>query len=267
VVPHDFTQRYSPSEQALVVAHERIHIARGDAWANLLGAVFQCAFWFNPLVHVGVRSFRQDQELACDAAVMRQHPRQRRVYAEALLKSHGAAFAFGAGINCHWQTHPTKERLMNLQQTPPGTVRRLAGRCVIALLAVGAFGATLGVRAEQAAANPVYAVNFDAGANGGAARTYYAVAFDVDANGERSAPRVLAKADERFGVASGDWRIDMTVRPGPAPGQVWIAGTLSKAGEVVSTPKLLARFNEQATIKVGDGDKTFTVSMVISPQS
>ena len=156
---------------------------------------------------------------------------------------------------------------MSLQQNPPGTVRRHAGRCVVALLALGALGATLGVRAEQATATPAYAVSADAHANGAAARTYYGVAFDVDANGERWAPRVLTQADERFSVASGEWRIEMTVRPGPAPDQVWLAGKLSKAGAVVSAPTLLARFNEKATIKVGDGDQVFSLTMVVSPQS
>jgi beta-lactamase regulating signal transducer with metallopeptidase domain len=109
VVPPDFAQRYSPQEQALVLAHERTHIARRDALANLAAAMFQCVFWFNPLVHLGARAFRQDQELACDAAVMRRHPGQRRAYAEALLKSHTGAHA-AAGLHCYWQSpHPTKK--------------------------------------------------------------------------------------------------------------------------------------------------------------
>lgn len=99
VVPHDFATRYSPSAQALIIAHEQVHIDRGDAGANLAAALFQCLFWFDPLVHLGARCFRQDQELACDAAVMQRHPHQRRAYAEALLTSHTGAFP-AAGIHC-----------------------------------------------------------------------------------------------------------------------------------------------------------------------
>lgn len=250
VVPHDFAQRYSSGEQALVIAHEQVHVARRDALANLLAVLFQCAFWFNPLVHLGVRRFRQDQELACDAVVMARHPRQRRAYAEALLKSHTGAFPPRAGINCHWQNpHPTKERVMSLQQTPPGTLRRLAGRCLLALLALGAAGATLGVRAEQAAMAPTYSV-----------------AMTIGADGEQSTPRVLARAGETFGVASGEWRIDMNVRPADTPHEVWLAGKLFKDEELVSAPKLLARLGEKATIKVGDSERTFTLVMVVSHQ-
>lgn len=248
VLPHDFAQRYSPREQSLVLAHERTHVARRDALANLAAALCQCVFWFNPLVHLGARRFRQDQELACDAAVMRRHPRQHRAYAEALLKCHTGPAGASAGINCHWQSpHPTKERLMSLQHTPSGPFRRLAGRCVLALLAMGAAGATLGVRAEQAAARPTYAV-----------------AMELDADGERSSPRILATEGESVGVASGAWRLDMTIHPGPASGEVRVAGKLSKDGELVGTPWLLTRLNEKASIKVGDGDKSFSVSMTVT---
>ncbi len=124
IVPHDFRQRYAPAEQALVIAHEQVHIDRRDVWANVLQAAFQCVFWFNPLVHLAARRFPQDQELACDARVMAQHPHQRRGYAEALLKSHTAT-PLPSGIHCHWQTHhPLKERLMHLQSTVPAFSRR-----------------------------------------------------------------------------------------------------------------------------------------------
>lgn len=250
IVPYDFAQRYSPLEQSLVIAHEQTHIDRRDAVANLFAAVFQCAFWFNPLVHIGALCFRQDQEIACDAIVMQRHPRQLRNYAQALLKFHTGDFAAHAGINCHWQTHhPTKERLMSLQQTPSGPVRRLAGRCLVSLLAAAAIAGTLTARAEQAAAAPSYSV-----------------AMTMDAGGEQSTPRVVARAGEQFAVASGKWRLEMTVRQAKTPGEVWLVGKILNGPELVSNPTLLARLNENATIKVGDGLKPFAVSMVVSPQ-
>jgi len=247
VVPHDFDRRYSPLEQALIISHEQTHIARGDAVVNLLACAFQCVFWFNPLVHVGVRALRLDQEIACDAIVMQRHPRARRAYAEALLKFHTGAGAVRAGVNCHWQTHhPTKERLMSLQLTPSGTIRRRAGRCVVALLATAAVAATLGARAEQAAAAPLYVVE-----------------MALDAGGEQSAPRVLARAGEQFAVASGAWRIEMTVREAKTPGDVWLTGRILKGAAIVSAPTLLARVNDKATIKAGD----VTLSLTVLPRS
>jgi beta-lactamase regulating signal transducer with metallopeptidase domain len=262
VLPHDFATRYSAAEQALVLAHERAHIARGDLYANLLAALFQCVFWFNPLVHLGVRRFRQDQELVCDAAVMRQLPGQRRAYAEALLKSHTSAAA-AAGIHCHWQhPHPTKERIMSLQHTPPGTFRRLAGRCTLALLAASAFGATLGARAEQAASAPQYAVALDFDKS----VTIYAVDMIVKDGDKQSNPRVLTRAGETFSVETDDWRIEVAPSRGSQPDTVWLAGKLFKNKQLVSTPKLLARLGERATIRVGDDDKAFSLAMIVTPQ-
>jgi len=270
VVPPDFAQRYSPQEQALVLAHERTHIARRDALANLAAALLQCLFWFNPLVYLGARRFRQDQELACDAAVMLQHPGQRRSYAEALLKSHTGARA-AAGLHCHWQSpHPTKERIMQLQHTPPGTVRRLAGRCILALAAVGAAGATLVARADPAAspAAPRYAVDL-AMATASAPDIAFTLKADAFASqsDRKGIPRILTAAGEKFAVASGEWRVEMTVRPGDAADQVWLAGKLFKGASLVSEPRLLTRVGEPATVKVGDGGSTdFSVAMTVTPQ-
>jgi beta-lactamase regulating signal transducer with metallopeptidase domain len=265
VVPRDFAQRYTPAEQALVIAHERVHVKRRDAFADLVAALFQCVFWFNPLIHFGVRRLRQDQELACDAAVMRQHPRQRRAYAEALLKSHAGAFAAG-GIHCHWQTqHPTKERIMSLQQALPGTLRRIAGRCTLALLAAGAFGTTLGVRAEQAASVPQYSVAMAIG-EAKTAVSFQLKAEGFEGDGKGSIPRVLTPAGEKFSVSTGEWRLDMIVHPAETSDKVWLTGKLFKGAALVTAPTLLARVGESATIRVGEGDEAFSMAMTVTPQ-
>lgn len=269
VVPHDFAERYTPAEQALVIAHEQVHIARRDAIANLAAALFGCLFWFNPLVHAGVRAMRQDQELACDAAVMRRHSGQRRIYAEALLKSHAGPLSIGAGIHCHWQSpHPTKERIMHLQHTTPGIVRRSAGRIVLALLAAGSFGATLGVHAqEQGQAAGAYSIALFVKAGGNPEAPFR---IEADAFGKRdndlAVPRVVTEAGKPFSVATEGWRADVTVRPGNTKKDVWLATRLFKDKELVATPTLLARHGEPATVKVGEGANAFTLAMTVTPQ-
>jgi hypothetical protein len=60
----------------------------------------------------------------------------------------------------------------------------------------------------------------------------------------------------------------MTVRPGEAPDQVWLAGKLFRGTNLVSEPKLLTRIGAPATVKVGDGgDKDFSVIMTVTPQA
>ena len=137
VLPSDFTSRYTPDEQRLVIAHEQLHIERGDIPAQALATLLRCVFWFHPLVHVAAARFRFDQELACDAAVVARFPEARRSYGDAMLKTQLAGF--GLPVGCHWQSsHPLKERISMLKQTLPGPRRRRAAAALIVGLAATA---------------------------------------------------------------------------------------------------------------------------------
>ena len=68
VTPDGFLTHFTPREQAAILAHERAHLARQDARINALAALLRCLCWFNPLMHLGARWLRIDQELACDAS-------------------------------------------------------------------------------------------------------------------------------------------------------------------------------------------------------
>ena len=136
------TDPYSDDERRLIRAHEREHILRGDPKANALAAALQVVFWFNPLVHLAGRLMRTDQELACDAAVLRRFPRSRRLYAETLLKTELARAPLPFG--CRWGAHPLEVRLAALKAT-----RR---RDVVGLLTAVAF--TLGASTLTWAAKP-----------------------------------------------------------------------------------------------------------------
>ena len=141
LLPHDFSERYSRDEQALVIAHEQVHAARGDLWAQAFALVLRCLFWFNPVLHLGARRFGFDQELACDAAVVRRFPAHRRAYADAMLKTQLSPLSLP--VACHWHSHhPLKERIAMLKHTLPGSKRRRAGSLVVlALLLAGSYAA------------------------------------------------------------------------------------------------------------------------------
>jgi len=82
VIPADFESRYTKDERALVLAHERAHVQRGDALTNAVATGWLCLSWFNPLMHWAVGRFRFDQELACDALVLASTGTARRRYAD-----------------------------------------------------------------------------------------------------------------------------------------------------------------------------------------
>lgn len=115
VMPKDDGQ-YSAEERDLIRAHERQHIARADPRAGALATAFQALCWFNPLVHLAVHVMRLDQELACDAGVLKRRPHDRALYARTLLKTQLAAQALPFG--CHWPArgpHPLEVRVEALR--------------------------------------------------------------------------------------------------------------------------------------------------------
>jgi len=141
VLPADFRERYSAEEQVLVLAHEQVHLHRGDVRAQSLASVLRCVFWFNPLVHYAAACFRFDQELACDAVVLQRFPKSRRTYGGAMLKTQLAEF--GLPLGCHWPSnHPLKERIAMLKHPLPGTTRRVSGALLVAaVVATGSYAA------------------------------------------------------------------------------------------------------------------------------
>lgn len=118
VMPRD-DGAYSDEERALVRAHEREHIARGDPRANAVLAAAQCLCWFNPLVHLAVGFIRLDQELACDAAVIRRRGVAKADYARVLLKVQMSSGALPLGAR--WlarDAHPLELRITSLARPP-----------------------------------------------------------------------------------------------------------------------------------------------------
>jgi TonB family protein len=139
VAPADFETRFGAGERELILAHEGVHLRRGDAAINAIACTVQCLCWFNPLVHLAVRLLRIDQELACDATVIGRFPAERRTYAELLLKTQLATQPLPLG--CHWPAgaeHPLKARIAMLKSPLPEAAMRAMGVAVVGALTLGA---------------------------------------------------------------------------------------------------------------------------------
>jgi beta-lactamase regulating signal transducer with metallopeptidase domain len=153
VLPGDFESHYTPRERELVLAHERMHLVRGDAQINALVAALRCLQWFNPLLHLAASRLRFDQELACDVAVISRFPEARRPYADAMLKVQLAGEArqeLRLPVGCHWPSgHPLKERIRMLKQPVPARERRAFGAAIALMLSAG--GSYLAWAAQPAA--------------------------------------------------------------------------------------------------------------------
>ena len=149
-MPVDFRERYDEREQALALAHELGHHARGDLLANWVALIVLGCHWFNPVAWRAFRAFRADQEMACDAMVLaRATPGVRHAYATAIVKS-----AHGQGLSAACHLHSVNElkgRLIMLSKhrvMSPAT-RRIAGGATLALAVVGLGLTASGTQAAE----------------------------------------------------------------------------------------------------------------------
>jgi TonB family protein len=243
VLPADFEQRYSVTERALILAHERTHRARGDAQINALAAVLRCAFWFNPLIHFVASRFRFDQELACDAVVVSRFPEARRSYADAMLKTQLADF--GLPVGCHWQSsHPLKERIAMLKQPLPGRARAALGAGIAVALIIGGTYAAWAVQPVSAPA-AIKSLN--------AITTRANITWTIDSGPPHTI--VLDSLDEPFDIREGEatnpWELHGTGTP-LQDGSFEFDVVLRHAGAIVSNPKLIVRTGGPGEIRVGN---------------
>ncbi|MEM9403729.1 MAG: M56 family metallopeptidase [Pseudomonadota bacterium] len=156
VVPHDFEARFNAVERELVLDHERQHRRAGHAQFNALAALAQVLCWFNPLIYLAQSRFRLDQELACDAAVMKRRP-DARAYGHALLR---AQTHLSGPLLCSWTNlRSLQTRVVALGAAAPGVGRRAVGRLALVGLclsvATAAWSARPEVRAPQAGVGPL----------------------------------------------------------------------------------------------------------------
>ena len=153
VLPADFDTRYDAAERALILAHEATHALRGDGWWCLCAQLIAAVFWFHPLAWWALAALRHDQELACDAAVLRQHGVQRRSYAYAMLKTQSAAFALPVG--CLWSPrHPVTERIAMLKLSSPNRLQSCLGILMGAVLALCVTGLVYAASVPSNQASP-----------------------------------------------------------------------------------------------------------------
>lgn len=251
VLPADFDRRYDARERELILAHERVHFVRGDAWVNALVVALRSFNWFNPLLHYAAAKFRLDQELACDAAVVARFPEARRQYADAMLKVQLAGQPrqeLRLPVGCRWPSDRTlKERILMLKQPRPTSATRIVGLCVVAAVTLSLALAAWASQAARPATAPANGRSLDA-------------TLRLDVDGRAGKPiRIIHALGSEFEVAGNDWRATM-VANATTGGDVALDATLRKNGHVVSAPSVVAKQGVPFAIAVGDvGHETFRI--------
>lgn len=150
VMPAWFENDYTPAEARAALAHELMHVRRGDLWALQASELFVAALWFNPLAYIARNAFRTDQEAACDADVLSRCQTSPHAYGATLVKA--ARLHLPEPVLAVARlplTHALKERLTRMSYPAPSARRRMIGFGAALL-----FGAsTLAITASVAAAS------------------------------------------------------------------------------------------------------------------
>lgn len=129
----------SPDESAMALAHELVHVRRGDLWLGWVPALAQWLFCFHPVVQWAMREYALNRESACDAQVVQHDLAAPHDYGRLLLRL-GVAKPVHAGLaGASPSFHNLKRRLTMLQQTvnqPPSRARGWLLVVAIALFGV-----------------------------------------------------------------------------------------------------------------------------------
>ena len=273
VLPQDFDSAFDAEERRLMLLHEGVHLRRGDNLWNLLATTLLVAHWFNPIAWWAWRRLRADQELACDAAVLRhESPATLATYAGALLKVQGVALT--PPLASAWQsTHPLVERVRMLQVHRISSARHRAGLriAVLSIVLAGIGGYTL-----RAGASAVPDASAD--------KTSVLTSLDVDIGHDASehskiTPKILTRTGDQTtlrvpGDASGKVQAaEITYTATRLPGdRVQIDAELHYGGSLVASPRVITRDGEAARLEVrsGDGSRVMAVTLVpklVAPQA
>ena len=86
ILPEVITGSRSLQELEPILAHELIHIRRGDLWVGLLQLLASVVWWFNPLVWFSGRCLKFEIEQCCDEEVLAELNCDPGIYAKCLLE-------------------------------------------------------------------------------------------------------------------------------------------------------------------------------------
>ena len=140
LMPEGMLVDKTPAELEPILAHELLHIRRGDLWAGLLQTVVLALWWFHPLVRWAVRESMREAERCCDEAVLAELGCRPRDYARSLLvvlqyKTEWAPAPVFPGAGRVDATAKRLERIMGLGQ---GCRRRSPWWCWVVMIGVAA---------------------------------------------------------------------------------------------------------------------------------
>lgn len=160
LLPEALAHSLSPAGLRDVLAHELIHLRRGDLWLNLPQALIQALWWWNPVVWLTVARIRMWREQAVDDAVMALGQEAEASYPQTLVEvarfcaAHSTLSLGFVGIL--ESRRSLQYRVLRLVNAPPTRQTRLGwtGWAVFLLVAILAVPMAFARRVEVVGKGP-----------------------------------------------------------------------------------------------------------------
>lgn len=87
ILPRYMLEEFDEHELVIILRHEFCHIRHGHLFLYALLDLFRVLWFINPLVHLCARKIKEDLEMVCDVAVMRENTCTPERYGRVLVKS------------------------------------------------------------------------------------------------------------------------------------------------------------------------------------
>jgi TonB family protein len=147
---------WTDSQVSAALKHERQHVERKDLWTMSIGHLACAIYWFHPLAWAVARRARQEQESACDDAVLASGF-EPACYAEALVAA-ACHITSTRLIGCPMLTRQTlKSRIARLFDSGLARIPSRAGLCgatMASIAAIGLVGMLIGTQQAVGQGNP-----------------------------------------------------------------------------------------------------------------
>jgi TonB family protein len=162
LLPHS-AEAWTDSQRSAALKHELQHVDRKDLWTMTIGHLACAIYWFHPLAWAVARLSRQEQESACDDAVLASGF-EPASYADALVAAARHITSTNL-IGCHMLTRKTlKSRIARLFDSGLARIPSRAGlrgaalASVAAIAFVGMLVGTQRAAGQQGAGGQVFKV-------------------------------------------------------------------------------------------------------------
>ncbi len=85
LLPESIVRNRTDEQLEPLLAHELVHLRRGDLWWAVIQSLARCLLWFHPLVHLAERQLTSEAERSCDEETIASLGCSPAAYARCLL--------------------------------------------------------------------------------------------------------------------------------------------------------------------------------------